>query len=73
MIVDTTENEDTVVLYVCICLDGWDREEGKVEECTEGGGAVDVGGGLSGAALCAVVDGWLQGNLRCVGGEGSHV
>jgi len=39
-----------------------------VGECTRGGGAVSGGWGLMGAASCTVVDGWLRGDLRRVGG-----
>ena len=44
VIVDATDNEDVAVLYVCVFLDGCDREKGEVEECTEGGEAVGVDG-----------------------------
>ena len=57
VIVDATDDEDAAVLYVCVCSDGCDREGGEVEECTGCGGSVGVGGELSGAASCAVVDG----------------
>ena len=48
-------------------------EGGEVDGCT---GVVGVGGGggwLAGAALCAVVDGWLRGDLRRVGGGGESM
>ena len=57
LIVDATDDEDAAVLYVCVCSDGWEMEGGEVEEWTGGGGSGDRGGGLAGAALCAVVDG----------------
>ena len=44
VIVDATDDEDVAVLYVCVFLDGCDREEREVKKCTEGGGAVGVGG-----------------------------
>jgi len=68
VIVDTTDYDDNIaVLYICFYSDGCDSKEGEVEECTEGDGGEDVDGRLLGVVSCAVVDGWLRGDLRRVG------